>query len=173
MIPVYFKRLHPEARLPLRATPGSIGLDLFAHLLTEHGAETKSMIPSRTVKAIPTGLAIEPPQQHLTTQLGPLAATSVAVPTPQYLVQVVSRSGMALRQTLWVANAPGIIDPDYRGELVVLLYNGSGHETQWIRHGDRIAQLILVRAEFAIPSIVDELGPTSERGAKGLGSTGR
>lgn len=169
MIKVSFKRLHPEARLPIQATPGSIGLDLFAHLLTEHGSETKSMIPSLTVKAIPTGLAIEPPQVSHTIKPG-FAGIGEAVPTPQYLVQVVSRSGLALNQNVFVANAPGIIDPDYRGELKVLLYNGS-HQTHWVRHGDRIAQLILVRAEFAVPTIVDELSP-SLRGDKGLGSSG-
>lgn len=164
MIELFLRRLHPEARLPTKATEFSIGLDLFAHLLTEHGADSKSMIPPRTVKAIPTGLAIEPPI--------PSGLYDVGDPRrEQWLVQVVSRSGMALNQSMWVANAPGIIDPDYRGELMVLLYNG-GHETQWVRHNDRIGQLILGRAEFMVPTIVTQLTP-SERGNKGLGSTGR
>lgn len=163
MIPVYFKRLHPEARLPLRTFPGSIGLDIFAHLLTEKNAESKSMIPPRTVKAVPTGFSIEPPAVEHGPGVGDRSGN-------QWLVQVVSRSGLALN-TVFVANAPGIIDPDYRGELMVLLYNG-GHEAHWVRHGERIAQLILVRAEFAIPTIVDEF-TSSLRGEKGLGSTGR
>jgi len=164
MISINLRRLHPEARLPVQATPGSIGLDLFAHLLTDYGKETKSLIPPSNVKAIPTGWEIEPPI--------PSGLYDVGDPRrEQFLVQVMSRSGLALNRNLFVANAPGIIDPDYRGELMVLLYNG-GYQSEYVQHGDRIAQLVVTRAEFCNAVVVDTLSP-SQRGSKGLGSTGR
>lgn len=82
---------------------------------------------------------------------------------------VVSRSGLALRG-IFVTNAPGILDPDYRGEIEVLLYNG-GHEAHYVKHGDRIAQLIFAPFTPASVREVEALSET-ERGAKGFGSTG-
>lgn len=161
---VKFKKLHSGAKLPLQMTTGSIGLDLYAHLLGERGQPLSSILPPRSVKAIPTGLAIEPPERQTHMGIGDRNGN-------QWLTQVVSRSGLARDYGIFVVNAPGIIDPDYRGELLVLLYNG-GIETQYIQHGMRIAQLILVRTEYALPIEVEELTPSS-RGANGLGSTGR
>lgn len=147
-IPVHFKRLHPSALLPLQLTVDSIGLDIFAHLLTETGRENTLLIPPGVVRAVPTGLLIEPP--------------------PNCIVQVVSRSRLALK-SLFVANAPGIIDPGYRGELKVLLYNG-GNESYYVKHAQRVAQLIFVHTEFLEAIVVEQLSP-SERGDRGFGST--
>lgn len=78
---------------------------------------------------------------------------------------------MARERTLIVLNAPGIIDPDYRGEIMVLLYNG-GHQSQYVEHGDRVGQMILLPFQpFGLQEIT-ELEAT-ERGDKGFGSTGR
>lgn len=155
---IHFRKLHPEAQLPRRGTPGSIGLDLCAHLLTEDNRPNNIMIPSCATRPIPTGLAFDPKSID---------------PLELWTAFICSRSGMA-GNSVFVANAPGIIDPDYTGELKVLLFNGS-HQTFYVRHGDRVAQLVLVKTIFADPLESQTEKPTliTKRGAKGFGSTGR
>lgn len=143
-------RLDKRAKLPIRAHASDVGYDLFAHLLTESGRDSTKMIPRFAAAAIPTGLIVRPP--------------------PSYYCQICSRSGWAL-QSVFVANSPGIMDPEYVGELQVILYNGS-HETKWISHGQRIAQLIIVPI---VPSSLHEITdspPATGRGVAGFGSTG-
>lgn len=146
---VKFKKLHPDAKIPQSYTEESVGLDLHAFLQTENGRKNNMLIPPRTVRNVPTGLQVEAPRK--------------------YFLVVCSRSGLA-KNGLFVANAPGIIDPDYRGEIKVLLYNG-GYEAYYVQHEQRIAQLILLPAPR--PLVVEswELSKT-ERGEKGFGSTG-
>lgn len=152
-------RIHPDATLPRLGTPQSVGADVHAYAKTETGRPSKILIPSKATRAIPTGIVCvvdQSPDER-----------------PNVLF-VCSRSGMAKERSLFVINSPGIIDPDYRGEIVVLLYNGS-HEAQYIEHGDRIAQLVIVPCPIPL---VQETGidlrtdPTS-RGERGFGSTGR
>lgn len=148
---IRFQKLHERALLPQLATPGSIGLDVHAFCISESGRTNHIIVGPRSTRNIPTGLKIQCPDG--------------------YYVQVCSRSGLA-SQSIFVANAPGIIDPDYRGELQVLLYNG-GHESFYVKHEMRIAQLVLATAH-EIKLIYE--GPIDEtetvRGAKGFGSTG-
>lgn len=147
---IEFFRKSSSVKLPERGSLEAVGFDLRAHLLTEKGVPSKRMIPRQNTVAIPTGLVVKPPKG--------------------FYVQICSRSGLALR-SVFVANAPGIIDPDYTGELMVLLYNG-GFETQWIEHDNRIAQMILMPV---VPTQLAEMSvaPTnSGRGEAGLGSTG-
>lgn len=131
-------------------TAGAIGLDVFAFLLTESGRRNNLLIPPGETRNIPTGLLIQPPEGTF--------------------VMVCSRSGMA-QDSLFVANQPGIVDPDYRGELKVLLYNGSTHESVYIQNEQRIAQLIVLPALFVSCFAVEALSETS-RGGDGFGSTG-
>ena len=94
----------------------------------------------------------------------------LAIPTG-YEVQIRPRSGLALKFGITLANAPGTIDSDYRGPLGVILLN-TATEAFAVRHGDRIAQMIVapvVQAEFAEVSKLD----TTPRGEGGFGSTGR
>lgn len=149
MITLKFKKLHEEALLPKAWTPGSVGLDVHAHILSETGKPNTILVPPRNTRNVPTGLLIEPPAGHF--------------------VMVCSRSGLAAKSII-VMNAPGIIDPDYRGELRVLIYNG-GLESHYVQHGDRIAQLFLMPVVSATVIEVKELSST-ERGDKGFGSTG-
>jgi dUTP pyrophosphatase len=99
--------------------------------------------------------------------------TGVALEIPDgWAGLVLPRSGLAARHGIALVNAPGLIDPGYRGEVRVLLLNTDREEPFDIQPGDRIAQLMLVR--FAAP----ELEPTesleaSTRGEGGFGSTGR
>lgn len=156
---IKLRKLHPEVLLPAQGTPGSIGLDLHAHLLTEHGRPNNQLLPAHATRLIPTGLQIEP------------CATQVDSGDVHWLVTVCSRSGLAAK-SLFVANAPGIIDPDYSGEIKILLYNGSMVSTH-IHHGDRIAQLVCLSATLPELLEVEEILETTVRGKKGMGSTGR
>jgi dUTP pyrophosphatase len=146
---IKFQKLHPDALLPVRMTRESIGLDVSAFLLTETGRQNNLLIPPGNTRNVPTRLLIEPPRG--------------------YWVAVCSRSGLASKSVV-VANAPGVIDPDYRGELRVLLYNGS-NESVYVQHEQRIAQLVLLPAHLAAALSVTELSKT-ERGSGGFGSTG-
>lgn len=144
-------RRYEDVKYPSRATSQSVGYDLWAYCKTESGRPNKLLIPPRSTRAIPTGLIILPPEG--------------------YSIFIASRSGLAKERNLFVTNAPGIIDPDYRGEIMVLLYNG-GHETQYIQHEDRVGQMILLPFKSFDFYDVTKLDDTP-RGDKGFGSTGR
>ncbi len=135
--------LRPGARLPVRATDGSSGFDLFA--CTE-GAELEiTQVPV----LVPTGIAIETP--------------------PGLDVQIRPRSGLARRG---VIAAFGTIDADYRGELLVTMYTTSPAIRHVVRDGDRIAQLVIGRLAPVHFEWAEFLTPTA-RGSGGHGSTGR
>jgi len=147
---VELKRLRPSAQsvdLPSYATTGSAGLDIRACLEPDQSCLT--IEPGKRM-AIPTGLAIALP-----------SGTEA---------QIRPRSGLALKKGITCLNTPGTIDSDYRGEIKIILAN-LGDQTFMVRHGDRIAQMVIapyIRAEL---HLVEELGDT-ERGAGGFGSTG-
>ena len=136
----------PELPLPAYESRGAAGMDLRACL-----AERASMTLAPMARAlVPTGLALALPD-GLEAQIRP-------------------RSGLALRHGVTVANAPGTIDCDYRGEVQVLLINLGGEPFE-IAHGDRIAQMVIAPVQQARWVEADRLGAT-ERGAGGFGSTG-
>ena len=149
-VPV-LKLEHHDAnlRLPAYETAQSAGMDLIA-CLTQADRKTGIKLPSLGRVLIPTGLAIALPQG--------------------YEAQVRPRSGLAVRQGVTVLNSPGTIDADYRGEIKVLLIN-LGAETVVIRHGDRIAQMVVAPVVQAALRASDTLDETA-RGAGGFGSTG-
>jgi len=138
-----FKRLVPDAVLPTRAHPGDAGYDLRSTIDAEVGPGERAMVPTGLAVAIPDG----------------------------YAGLVLPRSGLASRQGLTLANAPGLIDAGYRGELICAVVNLDREQPVKISRGDRIAQLVLM----AIPDLeagwTDEL-PVSSRGEGGFGSTG-
>lgn len=138
------KRLFPEAKLPTYGSDSAVGADLYAAEL-----EGVEIAPGETV-LIHTGIALEIPEG--------------------YGGFLYARSGLATKKGLAPANKVGVIDPDYRGEVMVALYNQSS-ETRLVEPGERIAQLVIapfIRGEF---SLAEELGETA-RGAGGFGSTG-
>jgi dUTP pyrophosphatase len=130
--------------LPERATAQAAGYDLRADLSED------LVLPPGGRAAVPTGLALEIPEG--------------------YEGQVRPRSGLAIRHGLTVANAPGTIDADYRGEVKVLLVN-LGSEPVTIRPGDRIAQLVVHRLPAVELVEADSLRET-RRGSGGFGHTG-
>lgn len=131
--------------MPTYATQGSAGMDLHAC------CEREIAIPARSRGKVPTGIAIE-------------------LPGPDLVALVFPRSGLASKHGISLSNAVGVIDSDYRGEIICLLKNDSDQEFV-IHPGDRIAQLAFFPIYRAVWEEVAELGDT-ERGAGGFGSTG-
>jgi len=151
---VVFARLHPEAALPRRMSAQAAGLDLEA-CLGSGGAVT--LDPGARAR-VSTGLQVRLPSGHEG--------------------QVRPRSGLALRHGITILNSPGTIDADYRGEIGVLLVNLS-QEPFTIRHGDRVAQLVIAPVTWAEPawpesgeSGADVEPDAGDRGVGGYGSTG-
>ncbi|MDO5385320.1 MAG: dUTP diphosphatase, partial [Rikenellaceae bacterium] len=101
-----------------------------------------------------------------------LVPTGLYVEIPDgYEIQVRPRSGLAAKHGISIANAPGTIDPDYRGEIKVILVNLSNEPFE-LKPGERIAQLVVAQFTRIEWESVSELSET-ERGAGGFGSTGR
>jgi dUTP pyrophosphatase len=142
---VQIRKLRPDAIVPRYQTPDAAGMDLHAAL-----DETMHVAPGGVV-AVPTGCAFELPRG--------------------FEGQVRPRSGLARKHAVTIVNAPGTLDSDFRGELMVLLIN-HGREPFSISAGDRIAQLVIAPVSRAELVEVEELSQT-ERGSGGFGSTGR
>lgn len=130
--------------LPAYATPGAAGMDLLA------AVTAPLAIPPGGRALVPTGLRIALP--------------------PGHELQVRPRSGLALKHGILVANSPGTIDEDYRGEVQVIVLN-AGTESFTVERGMRIAQAVLAPVVKAAWREVAEL-PETSRGAGGFGSTG-
>lgn len=145
---IRFKKTHPDVILPKKWSEEAVGYDLRAFILTEDERPSKALIPPRTTRSIGTRLFIELPQN--------------------YYAQICSRNGLLERHSLFVTK--GIIDPDYRGEVRVLLYNG-GMENYYVEHQEQIAQLILCPARYPKIVEVSELSPY-QRGDGSFGPTG-
>jgi dUTP pyrophosphatase len=140
-----FKRLSADARTPTRANVDDAGLDLYA-------AEQATIAPAGGRAGVGTGIAVEIPAGH----------AGLVLP----------RSGLAAKHGIALANAPGLIDSGYRGELRVLLLNTDPSEPFEVAPGDRIGQLVIVAVATAEPVEAEDL-EDSERGSGGFGSSGR
>jgi dUTP pyrophosphatase len=136
--------LDVELSPPRYARPGDAGLDLLA-------AEEVTLKPGERA-AVPTGIAVAIPEG--------------------YAGFVHARSGRALQEGLALANAPGLVDSGYRGELKVVVVNLDPFEPIHIARGDKIAQLVIQAVRSVELEPVEDL-PASERGTGGFGSTGR
>lgn len=139
---VNVKKLSEYAKLPAYGSEYAAGADLYA-------AEPVCIAPGETA-FVHTGIAVE------------LPAGTVGL--------VYARSGLACKQDLAPANKVGVIDCDYRGEVMVALHN-HGRETRSVERGDRIAQLVIAPYYTAAFTEAEELSETV-RGAGGFGSTG-
>ena len=143
--PVSVKILDPRAKLPAYGSADAAGADLYA-------------LTDGPVTIAPGGTA--------------LIHTGIAVAVPQgYVGLVYARSGMACKRGLAPANKVGVIDADYRGEVMIYLHN-HGDQPQTVEDGDRVAQLVITPYLTAQFECVDELNNT-QRGSGGFGSTGR
>lgn len=144
---VKYKKLNDRAVEPTHGSEYAAGLDLYA--LIQNGAHAQRIPAGATVK-IGTGIALEIPEG--------------------YFGAVFARSGMATNRGLRPANCVGVIDSDYRGEIIVALHNDS-EKCETIHDGDRVAQLVIMPYLDVQLSVVDNLNNT-ERGSGGFGSTG-
>lgn len=135
--------LDDEISLPSYAHEGDAGLDLCA-------AES-SVIKPYERRLVPCGISLEIPKG--------------------YAGLVIPRSGLAIKHGISVVNAPGLIDSGYRGEIKVILINLDPNEPFTISKGDRIAQLMIVKASHVAIEPVASL-EDSERGSDGFGSSG-
>lgn len=142
---VKIKKLSPEAIVPSYQTPGSSGFDF-------HAIEDVEINPRKTV-LVKTGLSMEIPEG--------------------YELQVRPRSGMSFKTKMRVANSPGTIDSDYRGEICIIMENVGmlASFPYEIKKGDRIAQGVICPV-YQATFIEDELSDT-ERGEGGFGSTNK
>jgi dUTP pyrophosphatase len=142
---LHVRLLRPEAQAPARTRPGDAGYDLFSAMGFSLWPGERATVPTGVAVALPPGLA----------------------------GLVVPRSGLASRHGISVVNGPGLIDPNYRGEVRVVLIN-LGDARFEAAVGDRIAQLLLVPFETPDACVVDELPPSGDdRGEQGFGSSGR
>lgn len=140
------KKVNAAALLPKRATSGSAGYDLYACLSDE------VVIHAGEIVKVPTGIAL-------------------GMEDCGYAVFIYARSGLATKFGIIPANCVGVVDSDYRGEVMVSLTNLQ-QEDFVVHHGDRIAQMVV--APVLLPELceVDELD-TTQRGDGGFGSTGK
>lgn len=141
--PIPLKRIDPDLPMPKRAHRGDAGVDL-------HSAENLTIAPGERA----------------------LVRTGIALALPLGTVGLIHpRSGLAAKHGLTIVNAPGTVDADYRGELMVCLLNTDKGTPFEVTRGMRIAQLVVQRVELPEFVAVDELDETV-RGAGGYGSTG-
>jgi dUTP pyrophosphatase len=133
-----------RAKLPTYGSAEAAGADLYACL-----QEPVQILPGQSA-FIPTGIALEVP----------VGCAGL----------IYARSGLACKRGLAPANKVGVIDSDYRGQIVVVLHN-HGNEAQTVAHGERIAQLVITPVLTPVYEEVEELSD-SERGSGGFGSTG-
>jgi len=138
------KKIRPNAKLPSRETAGSVGFDIAACLTEE------VIIDPGETRMVGSGFAI--------------------ALDPGYAAFIYARSGLGIRNGIVPANCVGVIDPDYRGEVIVGLRNMSNQPFR-VNDGDRIAQMVVAKCELPEPVLCEDLSVTP-RGSGGFGSTG-
>jgi dUTP pyrophosphatase len=142
VIELPIQKLRDDAVVPTRAYAGDAGLDLTACERVELGPGERSLVGTGLAVAIPEG----------------------------YAGYVQPRSGLAAKHGITIVNTPGLVDSGYRGELRVILLNTDANEPFVVEPGMRIAQLVVLPIPDVVPVETDEL-PSSERGARGFGSS--
>lgn len=143
MVSIGIRLLNEKAKIPIQATYESAGSDLCS-------SESMTLYPN-DIRLVHTGLQMDIPKG--------------------YHVEVRSRSGLALRDGVFVLNSPGTVDSDYTGEIGVILCN-AGKEPFKIYVGDRIAQMVVIHHEVPSFTLVKEIQKETERGSGGFGHTG-
>lgn len=141
---VKINRLVPHAKMPTRATHGSGAYDIYS--------TDELLLAPEGRYAFGTGLAMEIPGG--------------------FVALVCPRSGLAIKNGVTVLNAPGVVDSDYRGEVKAIVINHDLREPLQVSKGDKIAQLLFVKAEEVEFEEAEELSST-QRGTGGFGSTGK
>ena len=140
------KKLRENATIPMRATEGSAGMDLYACI------DSPVTIKPGDLALIPTGIAIEIPSQN-------------------FVAYIFARSGLGIKHGICLSNGVGVVDSDYRGEVCVGLCNVSNKEYT-IEPQERVAQMVISPVSLMPVEEAEELSDT-KRGAGGFGSTGK
>ncbi|MBQ3557167.1 MAG: dUTP diphosphatase [Oscillospiraceae bacterium] len=139
-------RIGADIPAPFYASAGAAAMDLHACV------DEAVVIPAGGRRVIPTGIAI-------------------ALPSADYVALIFARSGLGIKHGIAPANCVGVIDSDYRGEIMVGLHN-AGDTDYTVQPADRIAQMMITPVVQAQVELVDELDDT-DRGNRGFGSTGK
>ena len=142
---VKIMKLKENATIPSKATVGSAGMDLTACI------DEEITIPSNETVKIPTGIAISIPKN--------------------FVALIYARSGLAIKQGLSPANCVGVVDSDYRGEIIVALHNHSKNDYV-VKPNERVAQMVISEIPDITVTEVESLDETL-RGSGGFGSTGK
>lgn len=140
------KKLRENATIPMRATKGSAGMDLYACI------DTPITIKPGDLALIPTGIAIE-------------------LPSADFVAYIFARSGLGIKHGICLSNGVGVVDSDYRGEVCVGLCNVSSKEYT-IEPQERVAQMVISPVSLMPVEEAEELSDT-DRGTGGFGSTGK
>lgn len=143
---IKIKKFRPNAKIPVQATEGSAGMDLYACI------DSPITIKHGEIKLIPTGVGI-------------------ALPDKYCAAFIYARSGLGIKHGICLANGVGVVDSDYRGEICVGLCNVSSDEYT-VEPFERIAQMVIAPVYAAVLSTCSELDETS-RDTGGFGSTGK
>jgi dUTP pyrophosphatase len=152
---IFVQKIEPEANIPQRASNGAVGYDCFALRILH--PDSKELLKELPYELLPDEMI--------------LIGTGVMMIVPaQIQCEIRPRSGLALKHKITLANSPGTLDPDYRGELGVVLLN-RGKDSFIVEKGMRIAQLIFSEVQLPVMEVVKSL-PESIRGGGGFGSTG-
>lgn len=140
-------KMHDDVIIPIKATSGASGYDIHAYV------KEPVQIHAGERVMIPTGISVRIPDG--------------------FEIQVRPRSGLSCKHGLIIPNAPGTVDSDYQGEIMVCLLNTNGGDNIFaVEPGMRIAQLVLAPVATMAERVMDYEAPTSERGTGGFGSTG-
>ena len=161
---INIKKTVPEATVPTRGSEYAAGYDLYACVTEAQAEPVLADVTSLDPDVEHEYSAIILPGQ--TNKVG----TGICAEIPAgYFGAIFARSGLATKQGLRPANCVGVVDADYRGEIIVAVHNDSD-EVRYIKHGDRIAQLVIIPFLPVEFTVVDELSETV-RGDGGFGST--
>lgn len=152
-----YQKVRSDAKAPERATDEAVGYDIYASRVLNRSSKEREVIGDLPVTIYPGTCVL----------IG--IGIRFAVPFP-IRVEIVPRSGIASKHLIQLLNSPGTLDPDFRGEAGVLLFNQSKEEFT-IERDMRVAQLIFNRVEVPVLEEVEEL-PLTRRGSGGFGSTG-
>ena len=142
-VEIEIQRIHPDAKMPAYAHHGDAGVDLYS--VIDHTLQPGARV------LVPTGLKMAIPEG--------------------YEGQVRPKSGLALKHGITVLNTPGTVDAPYRGEVGVILINLDPKASYEVKKGEKVAQMVFNKVEYAAFTEAAELAATT-RGAGGFGSTG-
>ena len=150
------KKLHKDSRVPTRGSDQAAGYDLYAYSVEDAFAHLGNGVSEYLIQ----------PGETVVVHTGICAQCDLG-----FFLGIFARSGLGIKSGIIPSNAVGVVDADFRGEIMVALYNHSNKPFSF-KLGDRIAQMVQIPCVTGYIQVVDELDDT-ERGAGGFGSTGK